>query len=487
LPPQPGWPARFGSSSIRNWGIQRRSRNKGEVEREIGCGNPPFELEMSRTLELHPMATTRTAGDPDLPTGGGPAVLRDVAAVPPGQPISELPPPAAGRRPVRRRFLAPAVNPASHQHDRSPAVPDVRPRMLLRPPLVLVPVDADYRPADPCEPPEPLGRPSPAPEVAGAPVKPRNWHRGLGIGAGVAAVLALAGAAEIGASLDPLGRLRAVVWQHLAGAPAVPRAAEPPADPPGDPAQRVAYYTGRATAGDADAQLALAILYAKGEGVAQDYAAAANWFRGAAGKGAMRAQYDLGVLYERGRGVPLDHAEAVAWYRKAAAQNHPLAQYNLGVAFTKGEGVRRDFVEAAFWYHRAASQGVVAAMVNLAILYERGDGVDASTVDAYAWDRAAARRGSQPAARRADALLQAFSVSEQTRAEARTAEIAASIHDAIGERARLAAQGTPPGTPPGSPPGGPQSAAAAPAPALKSGIERGWNSTQGGETGAASR
>jgi TPR repeat protein len=178
------------------------------------------------------------------------------------------------------------------------------------------------------------------------------------------------------------------------------------------------------------------------------------------------------VLYERGRGVPLDYGQAVAWYRKAAEQNHPLAQYNLAVAHSKGQGARQNFFEAAVWYHRAAAQGVVAAMVNLAILYERGEGVDGSTVDAYAWYRAAARRGSQPAARRAEELLQAFSPLEQTRAEAKTADINASVRDAVGESSRLAGRKAP------------AAAAAEGGPVLKSGIESGRSARRGGETRA---
>src|SRR6185437_12930145 len=88
----------------------------------------------------------------------------------------------------------------------------------------------------------------------------------------------------------------------------------------------------RAKNGDAEAQLSVAILYAKGDGIAQDYAAAAKWFRAAA---------------DRGGGVPLDYNQAAFWYRKAAEQGHPLAQYNLAVAFTKGQGTRQNFFEAA--------------------------------------------------------------------------------------------------------------------------------------------
>lgn len=207
------------------------------------------------------------------------------------------------------------------------------------------------------------------------------------------------------------------------------RSIAPLANAPSDPAQRLAYFQHGAEAGDPEAQLQLAILYAKGEGVSQDYTTAAKWFRAAAEQDLPRAQYDLGVLYERGRGVPTDSAQAATWYRKAAEGKYPLAEYNLAVAYTKGEGTRKDLTEAAVWYRRAAEQGVVQAMVNLGMLYERGDGVPASPVDAYAWYLAAARRGNKPASDRADDLFGVFSQQDQVRAKKLASDVAGSIHD----------------------------------------------------------
>jgi hypothetical protein len=199
--------------------------------------------------------------------------------------------------------------------------------------------------------------------------------------------------------------------------------------PPSDPAQRLAYYQNGAKAGDADAELRLAIIYAKGEGVAQDYAAAATWFRAAADQGVARAQADLGVLYERGRGVPVDQAEAVKWYLKAAEGKYPLAQFNLAVCYTKGQGTRKDLSEAALWYRRAAGQGVVQAMINLAMMYDKGEGVAISPVDAYAWYLAAGRRDNQPAERRAEEVFATLSRLDQIRAEALASDVNASIQD----------------------------------------------------------
>lgn len=426
-----------------------------------------------------PTAPAPAASDAAAKGRDGAAESRAVATIPArnGQPIAEVPPlvelvefvdrPAAarplpsGQRPVRRNFLAPV----SHQIDGPPSLPHLRPRGALRSELpALPPPHAPDRLSSP---------PAPASGFAPAPTSgpPRRGRRRVAVAAGLAIALGLAVAVQLQVDLATLGRLQALAMQQLAPAPVLSNTDEPPVDP----VQRATYYAARARAGDASAQLALAILHAKGDGVEQDYATAAKWFRIAAESGVMRAQYDLGVLYERGRGVPLDYPQAVVWYRKAAEQNHPLAQYNLAVAYTKGQGVRRDFFEAAVWYHRAAAQGVVAAMVNLAILYERGEGLDASAVDAYAWYRAAARRGSQPAARRAEELLQALPLTEQSRAEAKTADINASVRDAIGERARAAAKSAPP-APAAAEDGSPS--------VLKSGIERRWNSPRGGDARA---
>jgi len=66
----------------------------------------------------------------------------------------------------------------------------------------------------------------------------------------------------------------------------------------------------------------------------------------AAEQGDADAQLALGVLYVYGEGVPQDDAEAVKWYRLAAEQGNGPAQYNLGVMYYDGEGVPQDYAEA---------------------------------------------------------------------------------------------------------------------------------------------
>jgi Sel1 repeat-containing protein len=161
---------------------------------------------------------------------------------------------------------------------------------------------------------------------------------------------------------------------------------------PSDPAQRAAYFRDRAEAGDAAAQYALGVLYAQGDGVAQDYASAASWFRKAAKGGIVNAQ-DLAALYEH------------------------------GLTSTQ------DYVVAAYWYRNAADRGVAAAMPMLALFYERGEGVKASPTDAYAWYRAAARRGDTVAGDRAAALLAKLDGAEKARAVVRAAEIVDALRE----------------------------------------------------------
>ena len=68
-----------------------------------------------------------------------------------------------------------------------------------------------------------------------------------------------------------------------------------------------------------------------GQGVAQNYSMAIEWYHKAAMQGVVVAQCNLGVLYNRGRGVEKDYAKAMGWYVKAAAQGNAVAQRHLEI------------------------------------------------------------------------------------------------------------------------------------------------------------
>ena len=86
--------------------------------------------------------------------------------------------------------------------------------------------------------------------------------------------------------------------------------------------------------------------------------------RKAADQGFASAQFNLGVMYANGQGVPQDYAAAVSWYRKAAEQGHASAQNNLGLMYGKGQGVTQDYVQAHMWWNLAAAKGDTDAVKN---------------------------------------------------------------------------------------------------------------------------
>ena len=130
-------------------------------------------------------------------------------------------------------------------------------------------------------------------------------------------------------------------------------------------AQELADLRAIAESGEADAQVTLGLIYARGEGVPQDDAEAIAWFRKAAAQGNAYALHNIGSSYANGRGVPQDDVEAVAWFRKAAEQGLADAQATLGDMYRDGRGVPQDDAEAVAWYRRAVEQGHTDAQARI--------------------------------------------------------------------------------------------------------------------------
>src|SRR5262245_43310762 len=64
-----------------------------------------------------------------------------------------------------------------------------------------------------------------------------------------------------------------------------------------------------------------------------DYATAFGEFLSSAQQGNATAQEYLGVMYAKGQGVPQDYGQAIQWYQRAAQQGDASAQFNLGVMY----------------------------------------------------------------------------------------------------------------------------------------------------------
>jgi TPR repeat protein len=188
----------------------------------------------------------------------------------------------------------------------------------------------------------------------------------------------------------------------------------------GDFAAALQEWQPLAEQGDANSQYNLGLLYARGEGVPQDYQKAIGWYQKAAEQGVPAAEYNLGVMYANGQGVPANpqeaskwflkaaqegvsgaetglatiysesgafknYDEAAKWYRTAADQGIASAAFSLGVMYDVGQGVEQSYAEALKLYRQAADAGYASAMTNIAILYYNGQGVKRDLVESYVW------------------------------------------------------------------------------------------------------
>jgi uncharacterized protein len=134
--------------------------------------------------------------------------------------------------------------------------------------------------------------------------------------------------------------------------------------------------------GIAEAQFVLASMYAKGQGVSQNYQEAIKWYYRLAEKqgtkqeemdfyydwrksnipqalkfltnnaenGIAKSQNNLGMIYAHGQYVPQDDQQAIKWYRLAAENGSFTAQYNLGEMYAKGKGAPKDQQQASKWF-----------------------------------------------------------------------------------------------------------------------------------------
>ena len=104
-----------------------------------------------------------------------------------------------------------------------------------------------------------------------------------------------------------------------------------------------------------------------------------------AGAGDSIAQYEMALRYADGQGVPQNYRDAMAWFAKAATNGNDNAQWKLGLGYLKGIGVPHDERKAVVWFKRAANHGDIQAQSALSDLYLSGRGVPRDYVRAYTW------------------------------------------------------------------------------------------------------
>lgn len=87
-----------------------------------------------------------------------------------------------------------------------------------------------------------------------------------------------------------------------------------------------------------------------------DYKSAMYWLRKAAKNGSATGNLAVGLLYERGNGVDQDYVEAMKWFRKAyeIGGNHETI-FRIGNLYYHGDGIKKDCKMALFYFEEVAT------------------------------------------------------------------------------------------------------------------------------------
>lgn len=138
--------------------------------------------------------------------------------------------------------------------------------------------------------------------------------------------------------------------------------------------------------GHKGAARSLAILHLTGAGTPRDADEAAKWFRKAAEAGDTIAQSDLAELMRGGRTNPrfTEAAPVHDWFEKAAEAGDAVAAYNFGVCLAEGVNLGKDEARAAQWFRKAA-ETVADAAFAYGVALEMGRGVEKDDMAAREW------------------------------------------------------------------------------------------------------
>ncbi|MEO8004900.1 MAG: tetratricopeptide repeat protein [Betaproteobacteria bacterium] len=126
---------------------------------------------------------------------------------------------------------------------------------------------------------------------------------------------------------------------------------------------------------------------------AGDHAGAAKILERAAAAGNAVAQLRLALLYDTGDGVPRSAKTAMQWYARAAAQGEPESQNQMGLFFELGQGVPENWDLAAQLFRASALQGWMKGQFSLARAYQFGIGLPQSRALAIDWYQKSAAHG----------------------------------------------------------------------------------------------
>lgn len=125
----------------------------------------------------------------------------------------------------------------------------------------------------------------------------------------------------------------------------------------------------------------------------QNHKEAFKWFQMAADQDCVDAQYYLGLIYQAGDGVEKNDRQAFEWFNKAAHGEDVDAQSNLANMYYKGIGVPQDFAQAFKWYQKPAEEKFIEAQFILGVMFLEGKGTEKNYQKALFWFSKAAEQG----------------------------------------------------------------------------------------------
>jgi TPR repeat protein len=151
----------------------------------------------------------------------------------------------------------------------------------------------------------------------------------------------------------------------------------------GDMIRALQHYHVAAEAGIALAQAKLGYIYDQ----SNDDEKAVHWYREAAAQQHPDGEFGLGEMYAKGEGVDQDFEVAVEMYMRAAVNGHAQSQRVLANAYEHGAlGREVSRAEALRWLTIAANNGDINAMRRMASLYTDGGlGVTPDPAQAEQW------------------------------------------------------------------------------------------------------
>jgi TPR repeat protein len=135
-------------------------------------------------------------------------------------------------------------------------------------------------------------------------------------------------------------------------------------------------------AGGAEACFRLGVFYARGTGVPEDPAKAAELYSRACAGGVAKGCFNSGSRYARGDGVTKDLIKAATFYQRACDGGVAGGCFRIGKMYGKGEGVAKDMLKAAIAYQRACDGAEPMGCNDLAVMYARGDGLAKDNIKA---------------------------------------------------------------------------------------------------------